>query len=71
MLLYSSDHIYFKVNLRQVNNSKKFELFQNELQIDQIQDDFEEKGRDCAHNGHLSQDLVVDKILEKIKNGIS
>jgi len=52
-------------------NLKKSELFHNEIKIDQIQDDFEEKGRDCAHNGHLSQDIVVDKILKKIKNGIS
>lgn len=52
-------------------NLKKSELFHNEIKIDQIQDDFEEKGRDCAHNGHLSQDIVVDKLLEKIKNGIS
>jgi hypothetical protein len=52
-------------------NLKKSELFNNELKIDQIQDDFDEKGRDCNHNGHLSQDLVVNKLLEKIKNGIS
>lgn len=52
-------------------NLKKSELFHNELKIHQVQDCFEEKGRDCTHNGHLSQDLVVNKILEQIKNGIS
>ena len=52
-------------------NLKKSELFNNEIEIEQIQDTFDEKGRDCSHNGHLSQDIVVDKILEKITNGIS
>mgnify|MGYP003655831396 CR=1 FL=1 len=47
------------------------ELFNNSLIIEQINDKFEFKGRDMTHNGHLSQDIVVDKILEKIKNDIS
>lgn len=47
------------------------ELFNNSLIIEQINDKFEFKGRDLTHNGHLSQDIVVDKILEKIKNDIS
>lgn len=46
------------------------ELFHNTLIIEQIRDEFEFKGRDMTHNGHLSQDLVVNKMLEKIKNGI-
>lgn len=49
---------------------RKPELFNNSLIIEQINDKFEFKGRDMTHNGHLSQDLVVDKVLEKIKNGI-
>lgn len=52
-------------------NLKKSELFNNQLDIDHVQDNFEFKGRDNSHNGHLSQDIVVDIILEKIKNGIS
>jgi hypothetical protein len=47
------------------------EFFNNSLIIEQINDKFEFKGRDVTHNGHLSQDIVVDKILEKIKNDIS
>jgi hypothetical protein len=52
-------------------NLKKSELFHNTVEVEQIQDCFEVKGRDGSHNGHLSQDIVVDKILEKIKNGFS
>jgi hypothetical protein len=52
-------------------NMKKFELFHNSVEVDQIEDCFEIKGRDGSHNGHLSQNIVVNKILEKIRNGFS
>lgn len=50
---------------------RKPELFNNTLSVEQIKDEFEFKGRDLTHNGHLSQDIVVNNILTKIKNGIS
>jgi len=52
-------------------NLKNPELFHNTVEVEKIQDCFEIKGRDGSHNGHLSQDIVVGKILEKIKNGFS
>jgi hypothetical protein len=51
-------------------NLKKSELFNNEIDIEKIHDEFDITGRDFTHNGHLSQDIVVDKIFKKIKNGI-
>jgi hypothetical protein len=52
-------------------NLKNSELFSNTIELNQIHDEFDITGRDFTHNGHLSQDIVVDKISKKIKNGIS
>jgi hypothetical protein len=51
-------------------NLKNSELFNNTIELNQIHDEFDITGRDFTHNGHLSQDIVVDKIFKKIKNGI-
>lgn len=37
--------------------------FNNNLTIHRIQDDTKIKARDCAHNGHVGQDIVVNFLL--------
>jgi len=47
-------------------------IFQNNVKILSIRDEHVLlTGRDCSHNGHKSQDIVVDNILKKIDYGFS
>jgi hypothetical protein len=45
---------------------KKRDLFSNNIKINHMIDTTNYTARDCSHNGHLSQDLVVDLLLDKI-----
>jgi hypothetical protein len=45
---------------------KKNEIFYNNVELHHIIDTTNYTARDCSHNGHLSQDLVVDLLLDKI-----
>jgi hypothetical protein len=42
------------------------EIFNLNFQIHRIYDDTMIRGRDLMHNGHLAQDLVVNKIIENL-----
>ena len=44
------------------------EIFDLNFQIHRINDDTMVRGRDLMHNGHLAQDLVVNKIIENLNN---
>ncbi len=47
------------------------EFFNNNVELLSLDDDTKITGRDLSHNGHLSQDLVVNTILKKYRYGIS
>jgi hypothetical protein len=44
------------------------EIFDLNFQIHRIKDDTIVRGRDLMHNGHLAQDLVVNKIIENLNS---
>ena len=45
---------------------KKNELFSNDIELFNIIDTTNYAARDRIHNGHLSQDIIVDFLLNKI-----
>lgn len=47
------------------------EYFQHKIKLHSIIDNTNYLARDLSHNGHESQNLVVDEILKSIGNGIS
>lgn len=50
---------------------KKNDLFSNNIELHHIIDTTNYTARDCTHNGHLSQDLVVDFLLNKVNRLIN
>ncbi len=50
---------------------KNKDMFSNNINLYNIIDTTNYTARDCTHNGHLSQDLVVDFLLDKISSLIN
>ena len=50
---------------------KNKDTFSNNINLYNIIDTTNYTARDCTHNGHLSQDLVVDFLLDKISSLIN
>jgi len=50
---------------------KHNEIFSNDIELHNIIDTTNYTARDCTHNGHLSQDIVVDFLLYKISSLIN
>jgi hypothetical protein len=50
---------------------KHCDIFSNDIELHNIIDTTNYTARDCTHNGHLSQDIVVDFLLDKISSLIN